>query len=131
MQCGEVASSDDLVVFAPRAGSAVYWHPGCFSCTRCLQLLVDLVYFYLPATPKSSTQSPSKSPVSDNTLQATQDACNSVGEIMCGRHHAEHFKPRCNACDEVCILQVFMNKKMISESCFKLSIFKLFILVLK
>lgn len=47
------------------------WHPACFVCSMCNELLVDLIYFY-------------------------QD-----GKIYCGRHHAERLKPRCTACDEV------------------------------
>jgi len=58
-------------VFASRAGHSVCWHPACFVCSMCKELLVDLIYFY-------------------------QD-----GKIYCGRHHAERLKPRCTACDEV------------------------------
>lgn len=58
-------------MFASRAGHGVCWHPPCFICTVCNELLVDLIYFY-------------------------QD-----GKIYCGRHHAECLKPRCAACDEV------------------------------
>lgn len=65
MNGGEVA------VFASRAGPGVCWHPSCFVCFTCNELLVDLIYFY-------------------------QD-----GKIHCGRHHAELLKPRCSACDEV------------------------------
>lgn len=58
-------------MFASRAGHGVCWHPACFVCSMCNELLVDLIYFY-------------------------QD-----GKIYCGRHHAERLKPRCTACDEV------------------------------
>lgn len=60
-----------MVVFAARAGHSKVWHPHCFVCSMCEELLVDLIYFY-------------------------QD-----GKIFCGRHHAERLKPRCTACDEV------------------------------
>lgn len=60
-----------MVVFAARAGHSKCWHPHCFVCSMCEELLVDLIYFY-------------------------QD-----GKILCGRHHAERMKPRCCACDEV------------------------------
>lgn len=60
-----------MAVFASRAGHGVCWHPPCFICSVCNELLVDLIYFY-------------------------QD-----GKIYCGRHHAECLKPRCAACDEV------------------------------
>ena len=51
--------------------SGCVWHPGCFRCMSCLQLLVELVYF------------------------SVDDV------VLCGRHHAELLKPRCIACDEV------------------------------
>lgn len=62
-----------MTVFASRAGPGLAWHPACFTCSTCSELLVDLIYFY-------------------------QD-----GKIHCGRHHAELLKPRCSACDEVSV----------------------------
>ena len=47
------------------------WHPGCFSCSTCRQLLVDNIYF-----------------------------CRE-GRVYCGRHYADQLYPRCTACDEV------------------------------
>lgn len=47
------------------------WHPRCFSCSACDELLVDLTY------------------------------CVHDDKIFCERHYAEMLKPRCNACDEV------------------------------
>ncbi|XP_064579836.1 prickle-like protein 2 isoform X1 [Zonotrichia leucophrys gambelii] len=70
-QCGGQISGGDMAVFASRAGHGVCWHPPCFICSVCNELLVDLIYFY-------------------------QD-----GKIYCGRHHAECLKPRCAACDEI------------------------------
>lgn len=61
----------DIAVFAARAGSDICWHPHCFVCKTCDELLVDLVYFF-----------------KDN-------------ELYCGRHYADSFRPRCRACDEV------------------------------
>lgn len=72
-QCGGQINGGDIAVFASRAGHAVCWHPACFVCSMCSELLVDLIYFY-------------------------QD-----GKIYCGRHHAERLKPRCTACDEVAL----------------------------
>lgn len=71
LQCGGQINGGDIVVFAARAGHGQCWHPHCFVCGTCEELLVDLIYFY-------------------------QD-----GKIYCGRHHAERLKPRCCACDEV------------------------------
>lgn len=70
-KCGGQINGGDIVVFAARAGHAKCWHPQCFVCGMCEELLVDLIYFY-------------------------QD-----GKIYCGRHHAERLKPRCCACDEI------------------------------
>ena len=61
----------ELAVFASRAGNDVIWHPACFVCVICVELLVDLIYFYKD------------------------------GDVYCGRHHAETLKPRCVDCDEV------------------------------
>ncbi|XP_078063721.1 prickle-like protein 2, partial [Mustelus asterias] len=70
-QCGRQIRCGDLAVFASRAGHGACWHPECFTCATCSELLLDLIYFY-------------------------QD-----GKIYCGRHHAEQLKPRCQACDEI------------------------------
>uniref|UniRef100_UPI003AB0D440 prickle-like protein 2b isoform X1 n=2 Tax=Centroberyx gerrardi TaxID=166262 RepID=UPI003AB0D440 len=70
-QCGGQINGGDIAVFASRAGHAVCWHPGCFVCSMCDELLVDLIYFH------------------------------QEGKIYCGRHHAERLKPRCTACDEI------------------------------
>ncbi|XP_029975724.1 prickle planar cell polarity protein 3 isoform X2 [Salarias fasciatus] len=70
-QCGRQICGGDIAVFASRAGQGSSWHPQCFQCASCSELLVDLIYFY-------------------------QD-----GQIYCGRHHAERLKPRCQACDEI------------------------------
>lgn len=74
-------------MFASRAGHAVCWHPACFVCSVCKELLVDLIYFY-------------------------QD-----GKIYCGRHHAERLKPRCTACDEVGLFYICCNCELISTEC--------------
>ncbi|XP_044538983.1 prickle planar cell polarity protein 3, partial [Gracilinanus agilis] len=70
-QCGKQIRGGDLVVFASRAGHGTCWHPQCFLCATCGELLVDLIYFY------------------------------QAGKIYCGRHHAECLRPRCQACDEI------------------------------
>ena len=70
-KCAKPLVPGDVAVFAARAGSDICWHPQCFVCKTCDELLVDLVYFF-----------------KDN-------------EIYCGRHYADFFRPRCQACDEV------------------------------
>lgn len=70
-QCESQLSTGDIVVTSQRLGSNIYWHPACFVCCICKELLVDLIYFHRD------------------------------GKLFCGRHHAENLKPRCSACDEV------------------------------
>lgn len=71
LQCDDLISTGDIAVFATRLGPNASWHPGCFVCCVCRELLVDLIYFHRD------------------------------GRLYCGRHHAETLKPRCSACDEV------------------------------
>lgn len=47
------------------------WHPGCFACFTCRELLVDMIYF------------------------------SKKGHVYCERHYADILYPRCFACDEV------------------------------
>lgn len=47
------------------------FHPQCFTCETCDELLIDLTY------------------------------CVNEEKIYCERHYAELLKPRCSACDEV------------------------------
>ena len=70
-QCSEALKEGELVVQASRMSTPAYWHPACFVCHACREMLVDLIYF-----------------------------CHQ-GQLYCGRHHAELLKPRCAACDEV------------------------------
>jgi len=74
LQCDDLISTGDIAVFATRLGPNASWHPACFACSVCRELLVDLIYFHRD------------------------------GRMYCGRHHAETLKPRCSACDEVSAL---------------------------
>nr|XP_054595621.1 prickle-like protein 1 isoform X1 [Nothobranchius furzeri] len=69
--CHGGINGGEMAIFASRAGPSPCWHPTCFVCTTCQELLVDLIYFY------------------------------QNGKIFCGRHHAELLKPRCSSCDEI------------------------------
>ncbi|CAF0852384.1 unnamed protein product [Brachionus calyciflorus] len=71
--CEKSIENGSIGIFAARAGSDACWHPGCFNCSCCNELLVDLIYFYNSSDDK----------------------------VYCGRHHAELYKPRCPACDEI------------------------------
>lgn len=62
----------EVAVKAARAGKDFAWHPSCFKCSRCHELLADLVYFF------------------------------HAGNVYCARDLAIVLKiPRCNACDEL------------------------------
>ncbi|KAG8198196.1 hypothetical protein JTE90_015294 [Oedothorax gibbosus] len=70
-KCGGFISMGDVCVVAPKLGESVSFHPSCFLCATCEELLVDLTY------------------------------CVREGALYCERHYAEQIKPRCSACDEV------------------------------
>lgn len=61
----------DPAVYAERAGYDKLWHPACFVCCTCSELLVDMIYFW------------------------------KNGKLYCGRHYCDSEKPRCAGCDEV------------------------------
>uniref|UniRef100_A0A4W6BW84 Testis derived transcript (3 LIM domains) n=1 Tax=Lates calcarifer TaxID=8187 RepID=A0A4W6BW84_LATCA len=65
MRLGEPA------VYAERAGYDKLWHPACFVCCTCNELLVDMIYFW------------------------------KKGKLYCGRHYGDSEKPRCGGCDEL------------------------------
>nr|XP_039264905.1 testin-like [Styela clava] len=69
--CNQGIKVGDVMVLAERAGPNKVWHPQCFVCSECKELLVDLIYFY------------------------------QEDKIYCGRHYCELHKPRCAACDEL------------------------------
>jgi len=70
--CGLSMNPGEVAVFAERAGRDKCWHPACFSCSSCGELLQDLLYFY------------------------------SKGKLFCGRDFATVLDiPRCSACDEL------------------------------
>ncbi|KAJ8932080.1 hypothetical protein NQ314_014957, partial [Rhamnusium bicolor] len=75
-QCTKPIHSQQISVGAPRLGSSV-WHPSCFKCSTCDDLLVDLAY------------------------------CVYEDNIYCERHYAEKMKPRCAGCDEVSAVQYY------------------------
>ena len=44
--CGEEMVPGQVAIFAERAGQDVCWHPDCFSCWECGEVLEDLLYYY-------------------------------------------------------------------------------------
>lgn len=70
-QCHEPMRPGDPAVYAERAGYDKLWHPHCFVCCTCKELLVDMIYFW------------------------------KKGKMLCGRHYGDSEKPRCGGCDEL------------------------------
>lgn len=70
-QCEGKILTGELVISATKFMENIVWHPNCFACTTCHELLVDLTY------------------------------CVFEDRIYCERHYAELMKPRCSGCDEV------------------------------
>ncbi|XP_031347783.1 protein espinas-like [Photinus pyralis] len=70
MGCSKSILPQQTCVSAPRLGKNL-WHPPCFKCSTCDDLLVDLAY------------------------------CVFEDNVYCERHYAEKLKPRCASCDEV------------------------------
>ncbi|XP_030572599.1 prickle planar cell polarity protein 3 isoform X5 [Drosophila novamexicana] len=69
--CDNEIAAGDLIVAAPKFVESVMWHPKCFTCSTCNELLVDLTY------------------------------CVHDDKVYCERHYAEMLKPRCTGCDEL------------------------------
>lgn len=70
--CSKSINFGEVAVKAERAGKEIAWHPECFKCHTCRELLADLVYFF------------------------------HGGQVFCGRDLAVKLKiPRCKACDEL------------------------------
>jgi prickle len=70
--CNMTMLPGEIAVFAERAGRNKCWHPACFSCVKCGEMLEDLLYFF------------------------------SDGELFCARDFASLMNiPRCAACDEL------------------------------
>ena len=43
-KCKKTIVAGGLAVMAPRFGLTTFWHPACFTCSMCEELLVDLTY---------------------------------------------------------------------------------------
>ncbi|KAJ3595889.1 hypothetical protein NHX12_002301 [Muraenolepis orangiensis] len=69
--CEQPMRRGEPAVYAERAGYDRLWHPACFVCCTCSELLVDMIYFW------------------------------KKGKLYCGRHYGDSEKPRCGGCDEL------------------------------
>ncbi|XP_016425184.1 testin-like [Sinocyclocheilus rhinocerous] len=70
-RCQLPMKKGEPAVYAERAGYDKLWHPACFVCCTCTELLVDMIYFW------------------------------KKGQLYCGRHYGDSEKPRCAGCDEL------------------------------
>ncbi|XP_073329033.1 testin [Pagrus major] len=69
--CQQPMKMGEPAVYAERPGYDKMWHPACFVCCTCTELLVDMIYFW------------------------------KKGKLYCGRHYGDSEKPRCGGCDEL------------------------------
>ncbi|KAM4618993.1 testin [Polymixia lowei] len=69
--CQQPMRQGEPAVYAERAGYDKLWHPACFVCCTCSELLVDMIYFW------------------------------KKDKLYCGRHYGDSEKPRCGGCDEL------------------------------
>lgn len=69
--CDKCLGYSDVGVITDHGQPNEVWHPGCFRCDICHQLLVDMLYFFRD------------------------------GQYFCGRHYGEKIYPRCSGCDEL------------------------------
>ncbi|CAK1552811.1 unnamed protein product [Leptosia nina] len=70
MGCLKPIRNGSIAVQAPKIHEEAAFHPACFACSECDELLVELAY------------------------------CTLDGRLYCVRHYDERLKPRCHACDE-------------------------------
>ncbi|CAD6192826.1 unnamed protein product [Caenorhabditis auriculariae] len=70
-ECQKGMAAGDIGVECIHATEQNTWHPSCFKCATCQQLLVDNIYFFYQS------------------------------KYYCGRHYADQLYPRCAGCDEL------------------------------
>ncbi|CAG4976748.1 unnamed protein product [Colias eurytheme] len=68
--CLKPIHSGSIIIQAPLLGEEGFFHPACFTCSECDELLVELAY------------------------------CALDGRLYCVRHYDDRLKPRCHGCDE-------------------------------
>ncbi|XP_052738681.1 prickle planar cell polarity protein 3-A isoform X2 [Bicyclus anynana] len=69
--CNKAIRNGNIAIQAPRISEEAFYHPACFTCSECDELLVELSY------------------------------CALDGHLYCVRHYGERLKPRCHSCDEL------------------------------
>ena len=76
--CSEIMKNGEIGVECHHHTKTETYHPNCFRCETCRQLLVDNIYFFYK------------------------------DKYYCGRHYADQLYPRCAGCDEVYFISVFL-----------------------
>ncbi|XP_074604751.1 four and a half LIM domains protein limpet isoform X2 [Brevipalpus obovatus] len=77
--CERMFQIGEIVVVAEKFKQDNCWHPNCFRCCECNELLVDLVYCVLDE------------------------------KLYCQRHYAEKMMPRCASCEELIFSKDYTN----------------------
>uniref|UniRef100_A0A8C6WL48 Testis derived transcript (3 LIM domains) n=1 Tax=Neogobius melanostomus TaxID=47308 RepID=A0A8C6WL48_9GOBI len=120
-QCREPMRPGDPAVYAERAGYDKLWHPRCFVCCTCHELLVDMIYFWKKGQmrlylAKQMPLVPQELKVCLLCLQLI--FCNEYTQAEGQDWHLKHFC--CFDCD--CVLAgetyVMENNKPICRSCY-------------
>uniref|UniRef100_A0A8C4WT36 LIM and cysteine-rich domains 1 n=1 Tax=Eptatretus burgeri TaxID=7764 RepID=A0A8C4WT36_EPTBU len=84
-KCGGALPADVPAAFVANFGETAAWHPACFVCACCQELLVDLILFWHEGRP------------------------------LCGRHYSDCYFARCSGCDELIVGKesIAMEGKMV------------------
>ncbi|KAL5014191.1 hypothetical protein ScPMuIL_008461 [Solemya velum] len=76
-RCKQIMEPSSIAIFPGRMSLTTNFHPGCFTCATCQELMVDMIYFY------------------------------KKGDIYCCRHYNDLIYPRCSACDEMILAREY------------------------
>ena len=87
-ECHKSIAAGSVAVVAPKLGPFVVFHPACFTCSACKELLGEI----------SAT---SVWPYQDYFVTVDLTYCVYKDQVYCERHYAEKMKPRCGTCDEL------------------------------
>lgn len=102
-KCGAALRPGNLAVVTPRFGGQILWHPACFTCHTCEELLVskDPPPTLVRGFPETFQGRSSPSGTAVHIFQVDLTYCIHNEQLYCGRHYAENLKSRCGACDEL------------------------------
>ena len=86
--CHKSIAAGSVAVVAPKLGPFVVFHPACFTCSACKELLGEI-------------SAPSVWLYQDYCVAVDLTYCVYKDQVYCERHYAEKMKPRCGTCDEL------------------------------